>query len=97
MALFTGLRRPDVFGYAIPLSPSWTTPTAADLAPGQRAIFHISGGVYEPDFHYNVKRFEALMREAGFEFVVEYPVSGHFPDHWSYVFANALIRFFPKQ
>lgn len=97
MALFTGLRRPDVFGYSIPLSPSWTTPTEADLAPGQRPTFHMSGGVYEPDFHHNVRRFESVMREAGFDIAVEYPVSGHFPDHWQYVFANALIRFFPKK
>lgn len=97
MALFTGLRRPDVFGYAIPLSPAWTTPTEADLAPGQRAIFHMSGGVYEPDFHYNVRRVSETMRAAHFDITTEYPVSGHFPDHWNYVFANALIRFFPKR
>lgn len=97
MALFTGLRRPDVFGYSIPLSPSWSTPTEADLAPGLRAVFHMSGGVYEPDFHYNARRFEELMRDAGFDIEVEYPVSGHFPDHWRHVFANALICFFPKR
>lgn len=97
MAVFTGLRRPDVFGYAISLSPSWVTPTESDLAPGQRAIFHMSGGVYEPEFHYNARRYGDVMRAAGFDIVVEHPASGHFPDHWRYVLANALIRFFPKK
>lgn len=97
MALFTGLRRPDVFGYSVSLSPSSAALTEADLAPGQRAVFHMSGGVYEPEFYYNVQRFEKAMRGAGFDLSVEYPVSGHFPDHWRYVLANALIGFFPKR
>ncbi len=97
MALFVGLRRPDVFGFAIPLSPAYSLAKASDLEPGQRASFYMSGGLYEPSFHLAAKRNGALMKAAGYDVTVEHPASGHFPDHWKLVFGNALLRFFPKE
>jgi len=96
MALFVGLRRPDVFGYAIPMSPAYTLAGESDLKPGERAVFHMSGGLYEPSFQLSAKRNGARMKAAGYDVTVEHPASGHFPDHWKLVFGNALLRFFPK-
>lgn len=97
MALFAGLHRPDVFGYSVPLSPATLPPRPEDMKPGERATFHMSGGLYEPPYLAQMKNIDVVLRKAGYDVTTEYPATGHFSDHWQQAFGDALLRFFPKR
>lgn len=96
-ALNAGLLRPDVFGFAASLSPGWRTPAIEDVGDRPRAIFRVSGGLYEPPFHDGAKRAEARLKAAGYDVIGRYPAAGHFHDQWSVMLREALLEFAPRE
>jgi enterochelin esterase-like enzyme len=94
-ALYAGLRRPDIFGAAIPMSPSWRPLAAEDFHPSHRARFYISAGLYEMRRANRARAYAEELTQRGFDVVAEYPAMGHTSDQSGLVLSRALPRFFP--
>ncbi|MGH6949700.1 MAG: alpha/beta hydrolase [Vitreimonas sp.] len=79
-AVFAALRRPDVFGVSIPLSPGWRRLTEEDFVQPARARFFISGGLYEIARQRSAGTYAEALRAHGYEVALEIPAAGHFQD-----------------
>jgi enterochelin esterase-like enzyme len=76
-SVFAALRRPDVFGISIPLSPSWRLLEDEDFSQPQRARFFMSAGLYEMARHSRARTHAESLRSRGYEVVFDAPVMGH--------------------
>lgn len=94
-ALWAGLLHPDVYAYAIPMSPGIAPISASDLAPGVRARFRFAGGLYEPHFLETAKAAEAVLTQGGYDASGLYLSAGHDPEQWRIVMHAALLEIFP--
>ncbi len=90
-AVFAALRRPDVFGASIPLSPSWRRLTEEDFAQPARARFFMSAGLYELTRQRRASAYAEALRARGYEVALEIPAAGHFRDQEDLM----LERFLP--
>lgn len=91
-SVFAALRRPDVFGVSMPLSPSWRFLTDADFAQPERARFLMSVGLYEIQRGRRAAAYAESLRARGYDVVLEQPAMGH--DHGDHE-AAMLARFLP--
>jgi enterochelin esterase-like enzyme len=94
-ALWAGLIHPQVYSYAIPMSPGMAVLTASDLKPGVRARFRFAGGLYEPHFIETAQAAEAVLRLGGYDASGIYLSAGHDHDQWKIVMQAALMEIFP--
>jgi enterochelin esterase-like enzyme len=94
-SLFAALRRPDVFGISLPLSPSWRRLTDNDFGEGNRARFLISAGLYEINRHRSASGYAEVLRSHRYDVVIEIPVMGHDRDQETLMLARFLPRVFP--
>lgn len=76
-ALAAGLRRPDVFGVAIPLSPAWRLSPDDFAARPARARFLMSAGLYESGRWSTASAHAATLREHGYDVDFQTPAMGH--------------------
>ncbi len=79
-ALYAALRRPDVFGLSIALSPSWRRLTDTHFALPTRAHFFISAGLYEVGRQRAARGYAEALRAHGYDTLFETPATGHFRD-----------------
>lgn len=94
-ALWAGLLHPEVYAFAIPMSPGIATISADDLAPGIRTSFRFAGGLYEPHFLETAKAAEAVLRDGGYDASGLWLSAGHDPEQWRIVMYAALLEIFP--
>lgn len=94
-ALFAALRRPDVFGVAIPLSPSWRRLTEEDFTQPMRARFFMSAGLYELTRQRRASAYAEVLRAHGYDVTLEIPVMGHDRDQEAAMLARFLPLVFP--
>lgn len=90
-AIETALRRPDVFGAAIGMSPAGRP---AGILPGTPltapAAFYLLGGTLEDNFHRKALHWAAVFREHGIRHTVREPVAGHDFEVWRSMLPDAL-------
>jgi enterochelin esterase-like enzyme len=96
-ALWAGLMHPEVYAYAIPMSPGMAVMTADDLTTGVRARFRFAGGLYEPPFIATSQAAEAMLDAGGYDASGIYLSAGHDPDQWLVVLQSALLEIFPPR
>lgn len=96
-ALWAGLLHPEVYAYAIPMSPGVAPITAADLTTGIRASFRFAGGLYEPPFLETAKAAEAVLIKGGYDASGLWLSAGHDPEQWRIVMHAALMEIFPPR
>jgi enterochelin esterase-like enzyme len=94
-ALWAGLLHPQVYSYAIPMSPGMAVLKVDDLNHGVRARFRFAGGLYEPPFIATAQAAEAVLKLGGYDASGLYLSAGHDPDQWKIVMQAALIEIFP--
>jgi enterochelin esterase-like enzyme len=96
-ALKAGVRRPDVFALAAPMSPGSSLLALPSDTRAPRASFWISGGLYEPGFHQGAEEAANALKSAGYKVLERYPPAGHFQDQWQEMLRLALIDAFPPE
>ncbi|MGD9968303.1 MAG: alpha/beta hydrolase [Hyphomonadaceae bacterium] len=94
-SLYAALRRPEVFGIALPLSPSWRRLTDSDFSEDNRARFLISGGLYEIGRQRAASGYAEALRTHGYDAAMETPVMGHDRDQEAVMLARYLPIAFP--
>jgi enterochelin esterase-like enzyme len=94
-ALWAGLLHPEVYAFAIPMSPGIAPIAANDLTTGVRARFRFAGGLYEPSFLETAKAAEAVLKLGGYDASGLYLSAGHDPEQWRIVMHAALLEIFP--
>ena len=94
-ALWAGLLHPEVYAFAIPMSPGIAPISADDLSPGVRTSFRFAGGLYEPPFLETAKAAEAVLLKGGYDASGLWLSAGHDPEQWRIVLHAALIEIFP--
>ena len=94
-ALWAGLLHPEVYAFAIPMSPGIAPISADDLAPGVRTSFRFAGGLYEPHFLETAKAAEAVLLQGGYDASGLWLSAGHDPEQWRIVMYAALLEIFP--
>ncbi len=94
-ALWAGLLHPEVYAFAIPMSPGVAPIAASDLRAGVRARFRFAGGLYEPSFLETAKAAEAVLTLGGYDASGLYLSAGHEPEQWRIVMHAALMEIFP--
>ena len=94
-ALWAGILHPEVYAYAIPMSPGVAVVTADDLSAGVRTRFRFAGGLYEPHFIETAQAAEAVLKLGGYDASGMYLSAGHDPDQWRIVMHAALLEIFP--
>lgn len=94
-SVFAALRRPDVFGVSIPLSPSWRRLTEEDFAQPMRARFFIGVGLYELTRQRRASAYAEALRAHGYDVAMEIPAAGHFRDQEDLMLARFLPMAFP--
>lgn len=94
-SLFAALRRPDVFGTSIPLSPSWRDLPEEDLARPQRARFLMSAGLYEIGRQRRASQYAQTLSARGFDVTMRTPAMGHDRDQEAAMLAQYLPMVFP--
>ena len=94
-SVFAALRRPDVFGASLPLSPSWRRLTDEDFSQPQRARFFMSAGLYEIRRQRRASQYAEALRAQGYDVVMDVPVMGHDRDQESLMLARFLPQVFP--
>ncbi len=95
-ALWAGLLHPEVYAFAIPMSPGIAPITAADLTTGVRTRFRFAGGLYEPHFLETAKAAEAVLKHGGYDASGLWLSAGHDPEQWRIVMHAALLEIFPR-
>lgn len=96
-SVFAALRRPDVFGLSIPLSPSWRRLTEEDFAQPTRARFFIGVGLYELTRQRRASTYAEALRAHGYEVALEIPAAGHFQDQEDLMIQHFLPLAFPAR
>jgi enterochelin esterase-like enzyme len=96
-ALWAGVQHPEVYAFAIPMSPGVAPLVAEDLTVGVRARFRFAGGLYEPSFLETAKAAEAVLRSGGYDASGLYLSAGHDPEQWRIVMHEALLEIFPPR
>jgi enterochelin esterase-like enzyme len=97
-ALEAGLRRPDAFGTALPMSVGWmvVTPEHAEAAlraaNGRPARFLMNAGLYEPGFLAQTNANAETLTAAGFDVQFESVAAGHATDQWEHMLARNLVE-----
>lgn len=94
-SLYAALRRPDVFGVSMPLSPSWRTLTEDDLAQMPRARFLMAAGLYEIGRQRRASQYAETLRSRGYDVTMETPAMGHDRDQETIMLARYLPMVFP--
>lgn len=94
-SLYAALRRPDVFGVSIPLSPAWRSSTEEDFSPGARARFLMAAGLYEVGRHRRASQHAEMLRARGYDVTMETPAMGHDRDQEAAMLARFLPLVFP--
>jgi enterochelin esterase-like enzyme len=94
-ALWAGLLHPDVYAFAIPMSPGMAPIEAGDLRTGVRTSFRFAGGLYEPSFLETAKAAEAVLQSGGYDASGLYLSAGHEHEQWRIVMHAALLEIFP--
>jgi enterochelin esterase-like enzyme len=94
-SVFAALRRPDVFGVAIPLSPSWRALTDEDFAQPSRARFFMAAGLYEIQRHRRAQTYAEALRSRGYDVAFELPAMGHAREQEALMLARYLPMVFP--
>jgi enterochelin esterase-like enzyme len=93
-ALWAGIRCADQFATAWPMSGGvWESHRLPRLAAHVR--FLVSAGIYEPAFHYNMRRAVEALRAAGQQVEMRDYAAGHMPDQWELAFADDAAKTFP--
>jgi enterochelin esterase-like enzyme len=95
LSLYAALRRPDVFGVSIPLSPSWQRLTDADFLRPERARFLMAAGLYEIRRHRRASQYAETLRARGYDVIMETPAMGHDRDQEAAMLAHYLPMAFP--
>ncbi len=91
-SVFAALRRPDMFGASLPLSPSWRQLTDEDFSQPLRARFFMSAGLYEIRRQRRASQYAGALRAHGYDVVLDVPAMGHDRDQES----RMLARFLPQ-
>lgn len=94
-ALNAGLRRPDVFGQAIVMSPGGRALETTPDTGGKKARFLISAGTYEPAFYYSADTAVRTLEEARYDVSFRPFHAGHYIDQWDIALHDALAETFP--
>lgn len=94
-SLFAALRRPDVFGISMPLSPSWRALPEEDLSRPLRARFLMSAGLYEIGRQRRASQYAETLRSRGFDVTMQTPAMGHDRDQEAAMLAQYLPMVFP--
>lgn len=94
-SLFAALRRPDVFGVSMPLSPSWRTLTDEDFSQTPRARFLIAAGLYEIGRQRRASEYAEALSARGYDVTMETPAMGHDRDQELIMLARYLPMVFP--
>ncbi len=94
-ALWAGLLHPEIYSFAIPMSPGVAVVAPEHLTPGVRARFRFAGGLYEPPFIETAQAAESVLRRGGYDASGLYLSAGHDPDQWKIVMQQALLEIFP--
>ncbi len=94
-SLYAALRRPDVLGISMPLSPSWRPLTDADFSQAPRARFLMAAGLYEIRRHRRASQFAEALRTRGYDVTMETPVMAHDRDQEAAMLARYLPIAFP--
>ncbi|MEZ5958095.1 MAG: alpha/beta hydrolase-fold protein [Hyphomonadaceae bacterium] len=94
-SLFAALRRPDVFGISMPLSPSWRALPEEDLSRPLRARFLMSAGPYEIGRQRRASQYAETLRSRGFDVTMQTPAMGHDRDQEAAMLAQYLPMVFP--
>ena len=96
-ALHAGLRRPDRFRAAIPVSPGFgQIDDAVGFGPDY-ADFYISAGLYEPSFLRSATISAAALEAVGALRARRWNAAGHAPDQTDQMFALYLPMVFPPE
>ena len=96
-ALWAGLLHPEVYAFAVPMSPGIAPIVAEDLTTGVRARFRFAGGLYEPSFLETAKAAETVLTLGGYDASGLYLSAGHDPEQWRIVLHAALLEIFPPR
>lgn len=96
-ALWAGVLHPEVYAYAIPMSPGVAVITPDDLTSGVRTRFRFAGGLYEPPFLQTARAAETVLKLGGYDASGLYLSAGHDPDQWLVVMQEALLEIFPPR
>ena len=79
-ALWGALKRPDMFGFSVGMSPSGPVPEeVSDLAA--KGTYYISAGLYEPGFRGNAVLYDEKIRQSGAKTDLKTYPDGHSFDH----------------
>lgn len=76
-SLYAALRRPDVFGASLSISPGWEWLTETDLVRRPRSRFFITGGLYEIRRSSRATQYAEVLRSHGYDAALDTPVTGH--------------------
>lgn len=97
-AIETALRRPDVFGRAIALSPAGRPAAILPGTPLDRpARFYLLGGRLEASFHRKALQWAAVFRDRSVRYTLREPIAGHDFDVWRAMVPDALDWAFGDQ
>lgn len=95
LALYAAVRRPDVYGTSVAMSPGVGWIEEENLKTALKARFLVSGGLYEDGFHTAAVHAENALRAAGYDVTGKHYAAGHMEDQWMLVMRDALLQFFP--